>query len=1267
MDDAGGRFVIEGNQLKVKDGTLLDFETASNHAVTVTATDAAGAAVEKVLSVDVVDVVENQTPTDVTLSTNTVAENSEPGTVVGDLTVVDADVSDTHSYELVDDAGGRFVIEGNQLKVKDGALLDLETASNHAVTVTATDAAGAAVEKVLSVDVVDVDENSLPVGTTQFIGLLKLSQDTWFAGETANTNLSIAVAKPTPEVQVVVWETDASGNNLEVAVELFDDGDLDKGDDVAGDGIYNNKLTVTPESLDDKFYTAVLNGVPENPAQTQSIKVDVVKHITDEELQETLEFNAEVEDDLEVAANAGQTKGQTIAQIKTALEANSDEVETVHASEDGLYWETKAGITVVLDTGIFDDELSKGGSSVSGTETGNVSISPTNQISGNTVNSNVALTIAPAAWKFEPLDETNEIANQLKQAGFMVVEERNDSSGDVNVTVEDFKELDKYGVVVISSHGFKVGDRVCLSTGQLLTDANQALYKADLADELLLVTTKDEILVTPEFIDKYTDKMPNSLVYVSACHSSANSSLANAFLKSGAAAFVGYSDWVKSDFANARGIKMFDALVEGKSVGDVPGINVDMETDETQAQFTLEGANTLSIFGGFNNGTFESGNFSSWVTKGDTRLIPALGPLTPPEGKEMAIISTGLGSVDDSQSSLSQNLLVSPNTKKLTLTYDVVSEEPMEYVGQSFDDKFEIVLKTKDGEEIIVAEESVNQSVWEAIEGINFSGGDDTAYHTGFKDVEFDLTPFQGQKVTLEMRTFDMGDSAFDTAAVVDNISIETTDTGNTPLTDATEFNGKYYEWVAYTVQPGDTLSNIALAAMGDGSEDYYNFIAEYNDLDNPDLIYAGDTIYVPQDASLEKGWLGDAVEWVGDQVEALQDSLNKQLQMVNEWKEKNDIDDTQHAFLTDLVKKMPQEESWISKKSLLRSLLQEHGYVTSGEEAWELISDINTQLVKDVTGLDEETMGKIWLIFFDPDSDKTFRDVDIIKMLGPISDEEIYAATMTKVLDNVVKIKVSEEDSKMLREYFLEMVGVEDPVYQDILVQYAKESGEFAEVVYDALAGTSQKATSLLEKYVVAFKALTWEDQSTATVDAIEALTTHTKGNPLKGLAQIKTFFDCIRAWMPYTPGYYEYLAGFSNFIDDKIAPVLENLLENKKNTLVVDLNEGKLRIDDNQGKLHSPYLPGGKAVWEYVVKVHYSKESPAELPTKEKDLEPLFNWVEENRLRLGLMTDRDPFNLKEDVNIKNVDKDHLKKWFFEHQTKIVAYLYGSNAKFLK
>src|SRR6266436_7176042 len=109
-DNAGGRFTINAatGALTVANGTLLDYESATSHAITVRVTDQGGLTFDKSFTIGVSDV--NEAPTGATLSGGTVAENSANGTVVGTVAGLDPDAAAVLSYALMDNAGGRFAI-----------------------------------------------------------------------------------------------------------------------------------------------------------------------------------------------------------------------------------------------------------------------------------------------------------------------------------------------------------------------------------------------------------------------------------------------------------------------------------------------------------------------------------------------------------------------------------------------------------------------------------------------------------------------------------------------------------------------------------------------------------------------------------------------------------------------------------------------------------------------------------------------------------------------------------------------------------------------------------------------------------------------------------------------------------------------------------------------------------------------------------------------------------------------------------------------------
>jgi hypothetical protein len=150
--DAGGRFKIVGNQIQVANGSLLDYESATSHDVTVRTTDSGGLTFDKPFTIDLTDV--NEAPTDIALSSSHVPEHSPDDTVVGDLSSADQDAGESFSYSFVapnGDAGGRFKIAGNQVEVADGSQLDYDTAASHAVTVRTTDGGGLSFDKSFSI------------------------------------------------------------------------------------------------------------------------------------------------------------------------------------------------------------------------------------------------------------------------------------------------------------------------------------------------------------------------------------------------------------------------------------------------------------------------------------------------------------------------------------------------------------------------------------------------------------------------------------------------------------------------------------------------------------------------------------------------------------------------------------------------------------------------------------------------------------------------------------------------------------------------------------------------------------------------------------------------------------------------------------------------------------------------------------------------------------------------------------------------------------
>ena len=134
----------------------------------------------------------NDAPTDITLDNLVVDENAD-GAVIGNVSVVDLDATDTHVWS-VDDA--RFEVAAGQLILKTGQSLDHEAEPTVNVTITATDQGGGGsdFDKVFTITVDNVNE--APVTDHQTYNVI------------ANNTLNVAVSG------VLAGDYDPEGDNF---------------------------------------------------------------------------------------------------------------------------------------------------------------------------------------------------------------------------------------------------------------------------------------------------------------------------------------------------------------------------------------------------------------------------------------------------------------------------------------------------------------------------------------------------------------------------------------------------------------------------------------------------------------------------------------------------------------------------------------------------------------------------------------------------------------------------------------------------------------------------------------------------------------------------------------------------------------------------------------------------------------------------------------------------------------------------------------------
>jgi hypothetical protein len=155
-------FDIVSNELWLN--TEANFETKNSYSIRVRSTDQGGLYFEKVFTITVLDV--NDAPINITLSANSIVENSPADTEIGTFTSTDEDASNTFTYALAAGTGdtdnASFAIVGDKLQIK--VIPDYETKGSYSIRVRSTDQGGLSFEESFTIMV--TDENEAPTDVT---------------------------------------------------------------------------------------------------------------------------------------------------------------------------------------------------------------------------------------------------------------------------------------------------------------------------------------------------------------------------------------------------------------------------------------------------------------------------------------------------------------------------------------------------------------------------------------------------------------------------------------------------------------------------------------------------------------------------------------------------------------------------------------------------------------------------------------------------------------------------------------------------------------------------------------------------------------------------------------------------------------------------------------------------------------------------------------------------------------------------------------------
>ncbi len=161
-------FIIQnGNQ--VFSNATFDYETDSVKELDIRSTDNRDLSVERRIAIKILN--QNDAPTNLELSSNSVDENLEIGAFVGEFTAVDEDAFGNFTYSLISGTGSTnntsFQIVGDSLRTNQK--FDFETKSNYTIRVQVQDLDGGTAERIFAISINNANDTTTNIQLSSLI------------------------------------------------------------------------------------------------------------------------------------------------------------------------------------------------------------------------------------------------------------------------------------------------------------------------------------------------------------------------------------------------------------------------------------------------------------------------------------------------------------------------------------------------------------------------------------------------------------------------------------------------------------------------------------------------------------------------------------------------------------------------------------------------------------------------------------------------------------------------------------------------------------------------------------------------------------------------------------------------------------------------------------------------------------------------------------------------------------------------------------------
>jgi len=596
---------------------------------------------------------------------------------------------------------------------------------------------------------------------------------------------------------------------------VYDDGEKSHSDDIKNDNVYNNRFAITEATAGTVDLQARATTNAGFAASSGTATLTVYSNLTTNEYQTIIKTQDSAATKLNQYLNGNPANAATaVTQLKAWLRSKAD-VQSVDSSGS-------TSISILYKSGIYGGVFISQ-ANVSGTVLTRGGIAPqtrrsarrlpvSRQTVGTTVqhspglaktfdlsdldpkiigNRNV-LIYAPFESAFTPYNEGASVQSILNNSGFKfdITYYSNQAA-----TVAALSDMTGYGYVVLATHGsagreFATGELVD-TNATVYTNSYKALIKAGklaIWQNMVIsstggVTKKGNFYVIRyPFISSLSGTFPNSVILNNSCESTMNPDLENAFIGKGAKAYYGYTKVVNSGFCVTNADTLTKRLAKDlKTTGQAFMAGTDPGTPN--AVYELKGANDVHYPDSLINGDFEFGKIDGWTRTGDGRVISYLGSQSPTGGSYMGIISTGLGFTEQT-GAIFQTFTIKTGQTTLNLKWNFLSEEFLEYIGARYQDYFQVVIRDANGAESVLlnktidglasefgATDSTAGDLIKVSPGIMFDVGD--VYMTGWQTATLNVSAYAGKRITLIIRAGDVGDSIYDTAILVDDVTVQ--------------------------------------------------------------------------------------------------------------------------------------------------------------------------------------------------------------------------------------------------------------------------------------------------------------------------------------------------------------------------------------------------------------------------------------------------------------------------------------------------------------